>query len=352
MNHYCTYFDQGFLVQGVALWQSLLVHDPSAALWVLALDEKTAEILRALQNPRLRVVPLPQLEEADPGLRVAKANRSRIEYYFTLSPCWPRHLLHTQPEIGQLLYVDADMMFFSSPQPAWRELERGSVLLGGHRFPEFLSHYERHGRYNVGVLGWRRDTSGLACLDWWRERCLEWCYDRLEQGRYADQKYLEQWPRLFAGVIECSHPGINLAPWNWMNHHYAFGGDAPQVDGQSLVIFHFARFRALRGSWWWQSGQLDYGVMGWPLRQAVYGPYWQALHAADLVIRRLAPGWWPAKRSARIGRDFWRTFPLRLLFGSDWLRLGPWFFSGRLGLGHWSGRCLAWLRSKLGGSGG
>ena len=344
MNHYCTYFDRGFLAQGLALGRSLAAHDPAAVLWVLALDDFTAQVLRALGEPALRAVTLAELEAGDPALAAAKANRSRVEYYFTLSPCWPRWLLQSRPEIDRLVYVDADMLFFSSPQPVWQELVQGSILLCAHRFPAFLAHYEKHGRYNVGVLGWKRDAAGLACLEWWRERCLEWCYDRLEPGRYADQKYLEEWPQRFAGVVECRHPGVNLAPWNWMSHRLVVTPAALTVDGQPLVVFHFARFRAQCGDWWWQSGQLDYAVMPWSVRQAIYGAYWQALQSAGRALGRIAPDWNGERLPARLSRDFWRTLPLRLLFGSDWLRLGGTFVSGRLGLGRCSGRVLAWLR--------
>ncbi len=345
MNHYCTYFDSGFLAQGVALWASLKKHDAHAVLWVLALDETTVSVLGRLGDAALRVIPLAELEAADPELAACRANRSRVEYYFTLSPCWPRHLLRTRPEIAAVVYLDADMLVFSDPRPVWDELARGSTLLCAHGFPPFLAHYEKHGLYNVGVLGWRRDAAGLACLDWWRERCIEWCYDRMEPGRYADQKYLEEWPRRFEGVIECSHPGINLAPWNWMNHRYEFPPGGVRVDGQPLVVFHFARFRALRGDWWWQSGQMDYGVMPWRLRQATYGSYYEALRSAGNEIARVAPEWRPARRPARLSRDFWRALPLRLVFGTDWLRCGSWFVSGRFGLGRYSGRFLAWLRT-------
>ncbi len=339
MNHTCTYFDRGFLTQGVALARSLAAHDPAAVLWVLALDDETVRALRGLKLSTLRIVPLTELEAADPALAAVKPTRSRVEYYFTLSPCWPRHLLQTRPEIDRLVYLDADLFLFSSPQPIWDELDKGSLLLCAHRFPDFLKHYERHGRYNVGVLGWRRDKDGLACLEWWRERCLEWCFDRLEADRYADQKYLEEWPQRFSGVVECRHPGVNLAPWNWMNHRYDYSSSEVQIDGQPLVVFHFARFRAIRGDWWWQSGQLDYGVMPAALRHALYGAYWRALQAASVEI-----GLVPPERATRFDRSFWRALPMRLVFGSDWLRVGDKFVSGRLGLGRYSGRCLAGLR--------
>ena len=90
MNHACTYFDSGFLIQGLALWRSLARHDPDAALWVLALDETVTEALNRLGDPNLRVVKLGDLENGYAELAKAKADRSRTEYMFTLSPCWPK----------------------------------------------------------------------------------------------------------------------------------------------------------------------------------------------------------------------------------------------------------------------
>ena len=32
---------------------------------------------------------------------------------------------------------------------------------------------------------------GLKALKWWRDRCLEWCYARIEDGKFGDQFYIE-----------------------------------------------------------------------------------------------------------------------------------------------------------------
>lgn len=349
MNHYCTYFDQGFLVQGLTLWRSLQRHDSDAVLWVLALDKITAEGLARLKEPALRVVSLAELEVADPDLAAVKTSRSRMEYYFTLSPCWPRWLLQMNREINRLTYVDADIFFYGSPAEIFSSMDAAgaSVLITAHRFPEWLRHYEQHGRFNVGIQSFRNDAAGRECLDDWRIKCLEWCFDRLEGGKYADQKYLDAWPaRLGPALLVLEHPGVNLAPWNWAAHACRVG-EKGQVtaDDQPLILFHFARFRALAGTWCWQSGQLDYGVMPWPLRQALYGPYWLGLKAAMAEIGRVAPEWSASRRPGRFGRGFWRSIGPRLVFGSDWLRVGDGFVSGRLGLGRYSGWCLAKLRT-------
>ncbi len=345
MNVYCTYFDRGFLAQGLALWRSLAAHDPEARLWVLALDDFTADVLRELGETRLSVVALADVEAGDAALAAAKENRTRVEYYFTLSPCWPRWLLARHPEIARVTYVDADMFFFASPAEIFFAMDAAgaSVLVTAHRFPAWLRHYEQHGKFNVGLLAFRNDSAGRACLDDWTARCLAWCHDRLEDGKYADQKYLDAWPEKLGGaLLVLDRPGVNLAPWNWANYDFV---NRLWVDERALVLFHFARFRPLHGDWWWHSGQLEYDVMPWPLRQAIYGPYVRALLAARDEIRARRPTFDFVRRPARTGREFWENLPLRLLFGGDWLKVGDGFWNLRLGLGRWSGQARAKLRS-------
>jgi len=344
VNHYCTYFDGGYLARGMALWRSLKRHDPAAVLWVLGLDETAVRAVQKLAGADLHPVPLADLEAADPALAAAQQDRSRAEYYFTLSPCWPRWLLERHPEIGVITYLDADMMFFSDPAPLFSELGAGNVLIVEHRFPDFLRAHESRGRFNVGVLCFRNSPEGRRCLDVWREQCLAWCHDRAEAGRYADQKYLDDWPRLFSGVVICRHPGVNLAPWNWMNYRYRFAGGRLLVNGQPLVVFHFALFKP-RGRFRFDSGQLEFGVMPLRLRSWLYGRYFALLEEVQKQTDAL--GLALPRRAGRGRPATWKTRLLELVFGSVWLRLGPWWISGRAGLGRFSGRVLMWVRLRF-----
>ena len=357
MNHYCTALDRNYLPQGLALWRSLAAHDPDAVLWVLAWDDFTADVLRKVGGTWLCVVELAKLEAADPEVAATKATRTRVEYFFTLSPCWARWLLAHGPDIDRVTKLDADTFFFGSPAEIFAEMDAmgASVLLTEHRFSRGLEHYRRHGRFNAGFISWRNDPTGRAVLDDWRERCLAWCHDRLEEGRFADQGYLDAWPERWGAAVKVlDHPGVNFAPWNWAAQPWTIeaagqsGASRITVDGRPLVQAHFARFHALRGDWWWRSGQLDYGVMPARLRNALYVPYWRALKAARAELTTRRPDLDVRPRAGHGGRGFWRELPLRILFGSDWLRVGDRFVSGRLGLGRFSGRFLAWLRRRFG----
>ena len=288
------------------MWRSLAKHDLDSVLWVLALDEFTADVLREVGGTWLRVVTLAEVEAGDAELAAAKANRTRVEYFFTLSPCWPRWLLEkrgTRAGMERITYVDADMFFFASPAVIFEAMDaaKASVLVTPHRFPPWLRRYERHGIFNVGLLSFRNDAAGRGCLDDWRDRCLAWCYDRLEDGKYADQKYLDAWPeRLGAALLVLPDEGVNLAPWNWGEIDF---GQRRWVDDGELVLFHFARFRPVNGGRRWVSGQLEYGVMPRKMRNAIYGPYVRALSAArDEIAARRAGFDFPERGGGRWAR--------------------------------------------------
>ena len=83
---YATYFDVNYLVKGVAMIRSLLASDPGSSVRVVCLDDDTFRLLARLDIPGLIPVRLAVLEAGDEALAAARANRSRVEYYWTLTP--------------------------------------------------------------------------------------------------------------------------------------------------------------------------------------------------------------------------------------------------------------------------
>lgn len=283
--HYATYFDRHYLSRGLALIESLARVAPESSIVVLCLDVETERVLRALALPNVRLVPLSELEARDPALVEARSTRSRIEYYFTLTAPFLLDVLVGDPGVERLAYVDADHYFFAPPSPLIGALDRSSVVILDHRYPPSLADKYVFGRYNVGLLGFRRDDRALAILRWWRARCLEWCYDRLEGDRYGDQKYLDAWPVRFAGVQVLEYKGIGVAPWNTTNYRIRVRCGRVMVDDDPLVAYHFSSFRIL-APWLFDSGARVYGVhLGRETRRGVYVPYARALRRAARTIR-------------------------------------------------------------------
>ena len=88
-REFCTLFDSGYLFKALALYDSLEHHCESFHLTALCFDEEAERILGLLSLPHLSVLPLAELERADPALLAAKADRNRFEYCCTATPALP-----------------------------------------------------------------------------------------------------------------------------------------------------------------------------------------------------------------------------------------------------------------------
>ena len=284
MRYFCISFDHHYLTRGLALYASLKRHCREFHLYILCLDEECHKRLAQLSLPECSIVPLADLETADPDLPATKATKTIVDYSFTLKPCLVGYLLARLANGELLTYLDSDLYFYADPEPLFKELERGSVGIIPHRFPREFEHMEIHGIYNAGWVSIRNDEQGRACNDWWRDRCLEWCYDRVQDGRYADQGYLSEWPDRFPGVVVIKHLGANVAPWNIGQYEIAGGGSATTVDGRELIFYHFHALRNVTARLF--DAQLSkYGVnLTKELRQFVYNPYLEELQRADQTV--------------------------------------------------------------------
>ena len=278
MRHYCTYFDTNYMLRGLTMFRSLQAHEGDFVLWVLCCDDASFGALQTLNVPNLRPIRLSQVEAHEPRLAAAKAERSFVEYLWTLSPIWPLYLFQTKPEIESLTYLDADQFFYGSPQPIFDEIGDSSISVFSHRYSPADAHMNVNGVYNVGWVGFRRDETGLQCLERWAQQCLEWCFAYTDEGRYGDQKYLDEWPERYDGVCEVKHAGAGIAPWNWMNCEFALKSGELLCDGTPLIFFHFHGLRIFN-SWLYDTFYTSriYGKMPAQTRRWLFNPYLEAM---------------------------------------------------------------------------
>lgn len=218
MNIYCTLFDSNYLDKGLVLYHSLCECESDFRLYVFAFDDRSREILTAEKLEHMVVVPLEAFET--PELKKVKGERTRAEYCWTCTPWTVKYVLEQCHE-PMCTYIDADMMFFSSPQYIFDEMRtKGcSTLITPHRLGpgRRARRQERHvGTYCVEFNTFFNDENGRAALDWWAERCLAWCFytPAVDAEGYGDQKYLNQFPTRFKGVYICDEYGAGIAPWN------------------------------------------------------------------------------------------------------------------------------------------
>lgn len=246
MQAFYTYFDKNYAVRAVAMYRSLRRNSGPVRMFMLCLDEESYESVVRLNLPDVTLVQLAELEREDPQLLEVKSSRSVVEYYFTCAPCMGRYLMNAQPEIEVLTHLDADLFFYSPIAPLFREFEGKSIGAMYHCLPE--RGVPRQGRFNVGWINWRRDAVGMACLEEYRQQCLDWCYLREEKGKYADQMYLDAWEKK-DGFHAFQHRGSGVAPWNLGHYQLSYDQEGIHVDGVPLIFFHFHKFSALDRNW-------------------------------------------------------------------------------------------------------
>ena len=315
-RYYCTYFDRNYLTRGLALIESLRRTETSDwSIFVVCMDAMTHVMLQQLALPNVRLLQLHEIEGHDRELLAVKPSRSLVEYYWTLTPTVILRILERHQEIAVLTYLDADLFFFSSPQPLFDEMGDASILIHEHRFSPRQRHLATHnGRFNVGLLSFRRDVSGRTALHWWRDRCIEWCFTRYEQGKMGDQLYLNDWPQRFSDVAVLQHAGGGVGPWN--HDQYAIrpsSGGQILVDEQPLIFYHFHSFRMVSPEAAIPVAHAHYPLTYESLRYC-FVPYIEALTAGYQQIHAIMPSArWGLEDALTITQDvtFLAQRPLR-----------------------------------------
>lgn len=235
MNYYCTLFDSGYLVRGLAMYNSMIDTGEDFTLFVFAFDDECYDVLSKLNLPRLKPISLNDFENE--RLLKIKQTRTRGEYCWTCSCFSILHVL-TQYNVPEVTYLDSDLFFFNKPQILLDEFHESGkdVLLTKHRYTPMYDQSELSGIYCVQFMTFKNNANGLNVLNWWCDRCEEWCYNRAEDGKFGDQKYLDDWMTRFNCCHELIHIGGGVAPWNIQQYDVVHG---PKVNGVPVVFFHF-----------------------------------------------------------------------------------------------------------------
>ena len=111
-----------------------------------------------------------------------------------------------------------------------------SILITEHRYTPEYDQSATSGIYCVQFMTIKNDKNGMKVFNWWRESCSTWCYARFEDGKFGDQKYLDDWTSRFEGVHVLQNLGGGVAPWNIQQYDL-------YNKNFKLVFYHFHNFK-------------------------------------------------------------------------------------------------------------
>lgn len=230
-----TLFDSNYLTRGLAMYESLKKESDEFHLYIFAFDDSSKNLLTKINLDFVSVVSLQEFEDEE--LLSVKIERSAGEYFWTCTPSIIKFCLEKY-NLDSCTYLDADLYFFSNPAVLYKEMGEKSVLITEHRYTLEYDLSKTNGIYCVQIMTFKHDINGIKVLSWWREACIEWCYARAEDGKFGDQKYLDDWTTRFEGVHVLENMGGDVAPWNVQqydlcNHNF------------NLILYHFHSYKLL-----------------------------------------------------------------------------------------------------------
>lgn len=248
MMNFCTLFDSNYLHYGLALHASLVKNCSDFHLYIFAFDQKCEDFIKKAQLKNVTIISLAEFEDED--LLAAKPSRSKGEYCWTCTPSTILYVLKNF-NVASCTYIDADIFFFSDPKILFDEMGEKSILITEHRYSEKHDQSKISGKYCVQFMCFKNNQYGLEALNWWRDRCIEWCYNRVEDGKFGDQKYLDDWLSRFESAHELQNLGGGVAPWNVERYNFlqennqVFGVEKNGGKKFQLVFYHFHGFKLI-----------------------------------------------------------------------------------------------------------
>jgi hypothetical protein len=282
---YCTYFDKGFLLKGLTFHSSLLKYDPSAKLWILAFDKYTEKILKKMKLKGVTVVTLEDFEDKE--LLTVKPTRHPVEYYWTCTPSWILYVMGKNQSVKYVVYLDADLYFFSDPNKGVAEIGDKSLLVVEHRFSRERVGMATNGRFNVAFNVFRNDQISRTCLKRWRKQCLDWCYSKPEGGKLGDQTYLDEWPVLYRkNLVISKNLGVDTAPWNISQYKVTDKDGRVFINNDQLICYHFHQFQVLSSSKF--SRVHGYNLSG-KIVDNIYKPYEMEINKQYKKLKTIDP---------------------------------------------------------------
>ncbi len=307
MYNFCTLFNSVYLSRALAMHTSLQKTGCNFHLYIFAFDEIAYSALQKLGLKNVTTISLQEFE--DDELKKLKQDRTAGEYCWTCTPATIAYCIE-KFHLDQCTYIDADLYFFEDPSVLILEMQKHDVLITSHRYTPIYDQSEIYGKYCVQFITFKNTERGTKVLKWWKDACMEWCYNRVEDGKFGDQKYLDNWMSMFEGIYELEHLGGGVAPWNIQQYDLNLVNGRIFLDNLStrerieLIFYHFHNLKYVEGPGF----HLGHYEINKKAISFIYQPYIKALQETELQLRNAYPGYTFHEKAGipKINKYWWR----------------------------------------------
>jgi hypothetical protein len=189
---------------------------------------------------------LPKTNESFLGLL---CRRNKIEALISIKPQVLINFLEESEDSDVIVYLDTDIFFFDSLDDFDEQHLNDDFIAFQHMYPKEPTIFP-YGKYNAGLIIIRKSPESFAILREWERLCLEWCHLIRDDGRYADQGYLEELLNMPKSKgVKSSTINIGMH-YLWKGPRVSLVKGRPCIAGKPLVAFHFHGMK-IRGKYLW-----------------------------------------------------------------------------------------------------
>lgn len=280
-----THCDINYASKALSLITSLKKNGYSGLIILFCHDWNSYGKFIELNLNQVEIHHISTLERFYPQLEYAKSKRSKVEYFYCVTPYLIKFITENFVN-DSYVYLDSDIFFYSNFDEMLPGSEKYAVAITPHRFAQRNKTLEKYGKYNVGLVSFNNSEDSNRILNWWAEQCLISTSANFKDGVYGDQKYLDKFSDLTNNVKVILQAGQNAAPWN-CSHAIQIDKDIYIVSDSSrnkLYYFHFSGLKRYK----------YFSLLGFmpfrsrpsaTLKKLVYIPYLESLKKSEELLK-------------------------------------------------------------------
>src|SRR5262249_54317193 len=174
-----------------------------------------------------------------------------VELNTCLKPFYFDKIISSYDDLEEVVYFDPDIRLFNSLRIISQYLQDNDILLTPHFVTPIMSDGKapfetlslNYGLYNLGFIALKKTDNVVNFLKWWSERTHKFCFQRVEEGLFVDQLWMNLAPLFFEKVKILDNVGMNVAPWNLHERVISYDRKEFRVNTVSpLIFYHFSRY--------------------------------------------------------------------------------------------------------------
>lgn len=245
-----TICSNNYLAQAKILGDSLFEKNPDYKFIIGLCDELSDEIDYSFFEG-IEIIPVSRIKIYCFDEIIKKYNI--IELNTSIKPSFFKYLINRYEALETIIYFDPDIQIFNKLDLLEKDLEKYDILITPHilnpisvdDFSPSENLFLNYGIYNLGFLALNaKSQNSIKLLNWWEDKTLKIGFDRVSEGLFVDQLWINLVPIFFNNVKILREYGYNVAPWNLHERNLIKKNNGQYImqDDSQLVFYHFSSY--------------------------------------------------------------------------------------------------------------